>query len=199
MALDKYTTNENGIEMQLATNHLGPFLLTKLLLPLLATPSRIVNVSSAGHALGTVRFGDVNFNDGKEYDLWEGYGQGKAANVLFTRSLAFKLGDRGISAFSLHPGAIHTTNLGINLVNPDWERVDRMFEKARRRIPQRKSTEEGVSTILVACLDPGLVQENGGYLDDCAVEDSSPFSMHMDNAERLWELSEKLVGEKFIV
>lgn len=80
MALHEYKTNNKGIELQFATNYVGPFLLTNPLLPLVlagANP-RIVNVSSAGHAIGDVRFDDVNFQNGKAYDEWQAYGQGNA-------------------------------------------------------------------------------------------------------------------------
>lgn len=76
MALHDFQKNDAGVEMQFAVNHLGPFLLTGLLAPLVVDGGRIVNVSSAGHALGEVRFDDLNFGDGKEYDEWEAYAQG---------------------------------------------------------------------------------------------------------------------------
>jgi NAD(P)-dependent dehydrogenase (short-subunit alcohol dehydrogenase family) len=201
MALHDFQKSISGIEMQFATNHLGPFLLTKLLLPLLlasSTQPRIVNVSSAGHALGPVRFEDYNFSDGAAYDEWEGYGQGKCGNVLFARSLASKL-SRKVSAFSLHPGNIFGTGLGANLVDPDWPYLMGLFDKAGRKPPGLKTIEEGVSTILAACLDERLEGDSGAYLDDCGVSDSTAFSSDMGNAERLWKLSEELVGEKFVI
>jgi NAD(P)-dependent dehydrogenase (short-subunit alcohol dehydrogenase family) len=193
MALHEYTTNGDGIEMQFATNHLGPFLLTNLLLPSLAPGGRVVNVSSAGHALGDVRFTDWNFQDGRAYDEWAAYGQGKCANVLFARALAGK----GVKAWSLHPGNIHGTGLAKDLVNPDWELVARMFESVGRPMPGLKTVEEGCATIVLACVGEGLV--DGGYLNDCRVEESTAFSSDLGNAERLWELSERLVGAKFDV
>jgi NAD(P)-dependent dehydrogenase (short-subunit alcohol dehydrogenase family) len=200
MALHEFQTSPSGIEKQFATNHLGHFLLTKLLLPLLLASSnpRIINVSSAGHALGPVRFEDVNFRGGEAYDEWEAYGQGKCANVLFARSLAAKLDGR-VRAYSLHPGNISGTGLGRDLVDPDWGYVMGLFEKAGRKAPGVKSVEEGCSTIIAACLDPGLDGSLGAYLDDCVVSESTAFSSDMGNAERLWKLSEELVGEKFEV
>jgi NAD(P)-dependent dehydrogenase (short-subunit alcohol dehydrogenase family) len=195
MALHTFQKSADGIEMQFATNHVGHFLLTCLLLPILVKGGRVVNVSSAGHALGDVRFNDVTFEDGKVYEEWAAYGQGKCANVLFARSLAAK----GITAFSLHPGNIHETGLGENLVDPDWPYVMSLFEKLGRKPPGTKTISEGTSTILAACLDPKLVKDSGSYLDDCAVGESTAFSSDMGNAEKLWELSEELVGEKFVI
>jgi len=127
MALPRYQTSPAGHELQFATNHLGHFLLTSLLSPLLVSGSRIVNVSSAGHALGEVRFEDWNFNGGKDYEAWQAYGQGKAANVLFSKALATKLQPKGVLAFSLHPGNIAGTGLADNLENTDWQAVLSLF------------------------------------------------------------------------
>lgn len=123
-----------GVERTFATNHLGPFLLTTLLLPLLHPGSRIVNVSSSGHRISPVRFSDINFDNevdgpkkGKigipkseqphpknpKWCLTRGpdgfptavaYGMSKAANILFTVELKRRLADKGIESFALHPG-----------------------------------------------------------------------------------------------
>lgn len=130
MNLPTRTLNAAGIEQHLATNHLGPFLLTKLLTPkLVAAPAgaRVVNVSSNSHTLTPFRFSDWNF-EGKDADLLDdekpnmamianfvipftpgyvpaiAYGQSKTANVLHAREISKRLGDRGVIAFSLHPG-----------------------------------------------------------------------------------------------
>ena len=108
-----------GYELQLATNHLGHFLLTGLLAPALlaGAPARVVNVSSAGHRLAGVDFDDLHF-ERREYDKWVAYGQSKSANVLFSCELDRRLRDRGVRSFALHPGVImtelarHLSNLG---------------------------------------------------------------------------------------
>ena len=124
MAVQDYTLNKDGNELTIATNHFGPFLLTKMLMPkiIAAGPAaRIVNVSSLGHRISPFRFDDWNFSvrkisppfpssnaehdtpqqDGKTYNLWTAYGQSKTANVLFTRGLA----SNGVLSFSCHPGS----------------------------------------------------------------------------------------------
>jgi NAD(P)-dependent dehydrogenase (short-subunit alcohol dehydrogenase family) len=123
-----------GIEQQFGTNHIGPFLLTNLLLPLLRKAAetnppgatRIVSLSSAGHRLSPIRFSDYNF-EGKEVppeedhfkplpgafgkctaDGYNGivtYAQSKTANVLMTVQLQKHLSKLGIAAYSLHPGS----------------------------------------------------------------------------------------------
>lgn len=104
-----YELSEDGIESQFAVNHLAHFHLTRVLLPALQRSpgrGRVINVSSAGHRLGPVRLDDWNFSDGKTYDKWEGYGQSKSANVLFSVALK-KRGDVG-EAFAIHPGTVST-------------------------------------------------------------------------------------------
>lgn len=136
MAVD-YEKTEDGFEKQFATNHLGPFLFTNLIIPkiLASGKPRIVNVSSDGHRLSPVRFADYGFHvrlvnagmrameltksqDGENYDRWLAYGQSKTANILHAVSLAHKLGPKGLTAISLHPGVIRT-NLSTHI---DWEK-----------------------------------------------------------------------------
>lgn len=121
MATDTYQTSKEGIELQLAVNHIGHFLLTNLIAAKLDRGSRIISVSSVGHYVGPVRFDDYNFKNGKVYDKWQAYGQAKSANVLFAVSLAEKLRSRGIVAFSMHP-ANAMTNLARDFP-PDYDWV----------------------------------------------------------------------------
>ena len=94
---------------QLGTNHLGHFLLTELLLPLLKASKetgfhpRIINVSSSAHQMGRINFEDLNWEK-TSYEPWKAYGQSKLANILHAKGLADKLEGSGISAYSLHPG-----------------------------------------------------------------------------------------------
>lgn len=107
-----YALTPEGIESQFGTNHVGHFLLVNLLLPHIfkAETPRVVMVSSSAHS-GVIRFDDWNFDGdgekgkGKAYNEWEGYAQSKLANVIFAKSLARILEERGSGrAFSLHPG-----------------------------------------------------------------------------------------------
>ena len=131
----EYGKTEHGTERQFATGHVGPFLFTNLIMDkiLASTSPRIVSVSSHGHRLSAMRWPDIGFSvssywltfaeifnkskDGKLYNGWRAYGQTKTANILMATALAMKLGPRGLTAVSLHPGVINT-NIDSNL---DWE------------------------------------------------------------------------------
>jgi len=98
----KETTD--GLETTFATNHLSPFLLTNLLLPLLqaSAPARIVNVNSLQHRSGHIDFDDLQSE--KDYDLMSAYRQAKLANVLFTYELARRLSGTNVTVNAADPG-----------------------------------------------------------------------------------------------
>ena len=105
-----YSKTEDGFEIQFGVNHLGHFLLTNLLLDRIkqSTPSRIVTVSSHAHRLFfSMDFDDLNW-ERTPYNTQLAYGRSKAANVMFSRELAKRLEDTGVTTYSLHPGSIDT-------------------------------------------------------------------------------------------
>ncbi|KAF2473160.1 short-chain dehydrogenase [Lindgomyces ingoldianus] len=195
--------NEDGIEQQFGTNHIGTFLFTNLVMEkIIAAKGRIINVSSAGHRYGPVRFEDWNFQDGKEYNPEAAYGQSKTANMLYAVALASKLQSKGVTAYSLHPGVIYT-NLG--------RHIPMEVLKARGLVDENgnintngpfkfKTHSQGAATTVVAALDPTIADRSGAYLADASIDHDdniSPYAVDKDNAEKLWVLSEKLVGQKF--
>jgi NAD(P)-dependent dehydrogenase (short-subunit alcohol dehydrogenase family) len=229
MALPRRSLNEDGVELQLASNHVGHFLLTNLLAPKLlaaaasspAGATRVVNVSSFGHQFGGVRFSDLAFTkrsadlpegervndalyerigarsqEGTDpealgYDPFAAYGQSKSANVLFALALNRRLAAKGVRAFSLHPGSIFTELSR----HADEEWLAGIRNNAA--LP-RKDLSAGASTQLVAALDLDLEADGKHiYLDDCQLKDASPWAVDEEAAERLWKLSEELVGQKF--
>jgi len=205
----EYQVSPDGFEAQLATNHLGPFLFTNLIIKkIMASKSpRIVIVSSDGHRLNPFRFDDYNFDKGKTYNKWSAYGQSKTANMLMAISLAEKLKKKhNLLAFSLHPGVI-LTNLGDHL---DWEVDLGGLKEADRVLGNKegwlefnpKPLERGVATHIYASFDPNLEAHNGAYLIDSHVADPiadtvRTWATSSFEAERLWKLSEKLVGQEF--
>lgn len=200
-----FALSEDGIETQFATNHIGTFLFTNLIMKnILASGkgARIVNVSSRGHRYGPVRFEDWNFGNGKDYDPTLAYGQSKTANILFSVSLAEKLKAKGLVAFSLHPGAIWT-NLGRHIPTEAWKARGILDENGNVQNTAEwtfKTLSQGASTTVVAAFDPTIVQNSGAYLVDCQVSHDDvamPYAFDKYNAEKLWKLSEDLVGQKF--
>ena len=103
-----YTKTADGFELQFGVNHLAHFLLTNLLLDRIKeSPSaRIVNVSSLSHHFSSINFDDLQSES--SYSRYGAYGQSKLANILFTRSLAQRLKESRVTAYSLHPGTVRT-------------------------------------------------------------------------------------------
>jgi len=183
-----YQKTKDGFEMQFGTNHLGHFLLTMLLLDLLkkSAPSRIVNVSSIGHSLGSgkIHFDDINFE--KDYSPYEAYFHSKLANVLFTRELSKRLESCHVTANSLHPGAVKT----------DLERHFTILQTLM--VPVRwytyKSAEQGAQTSIYCAVSEEMEGVSGKYLADCAIKEPSKGAQDDEAASKLWDLSLKLVG-----
>ncbi len=197
----------DGFELQFGTNHLGHFLLTNLLMPLLekGERQRIVNLSSRGHHLDSVHFDDLNYAE-RDYDKWEAYGQSKTANILFTVALEQRLADKGIHAYAVHPGGI-MTNLGRHLEPDDLANLrKRMESNAGDKGMTFKSIPQGAATTCWVATAQELEGNGGLYAEDCAVaeqSDSDPtrgvrsYALDKEAAERLWAVSEELVGAKF--
>lgn len=204
MAVKEYATTQDGIESQFGTNHMAHFLLTNLLMPRILAAgngARIINVSSDGYLIGPFRFDGYNFSDGKTYDQWSAYGQSKTANILLTKYLASHLASKGIISFSLHPGIIMDTSLGDHVPEEDFAEITKVTERNTGKgfeldFPV-KSRQEGCATALVAALDPRLEKDSGAFVMDCQLKVLDERCEKVEDAERLWEISEGLVGEKF--
>ncbi|KAF2134172.1 retinol dehydrogenase 13 [Dothidotthia symphoricarpi CBS 119687] len=197
-----YRTTPEGIELQFGSNHIGHFLFTNLIMPkiLASTSPRIVNVASDGHRFSGVRFDDPNFQGGKVYDEWEAYGQSKTANILFSKALAGKLGSKGLKAYSLHPGQA----LGTSLAPQGFTDEDLATLVAKdkaigwNRGFDFRSLDACTATHVVAAFDPRLDAYNGVYLEDGNLSDDvQPTATPPGDEEKLWKLSEKLVGQTF--
>ena len=197
-----YGTTEDGIEMQFGTNHVGPFLFTNLLLQAGLIKDRIVNVSSSA-SVRRARYvlaplDDLSYDHGKAYDPTQAYCTSKIAALLFTRKLAEKVKDQDIAAFSLNPGSIRS---------PLQRHMDEEVRRAAYAAayeesynfepPAPKTLQQGCSTQLYAALDPKLSGSSGGYLDDCQVVEYREHVEAYHAADRVWKISEDLVGERF--
>jgi NAD(P)-dependent dehydrogenase (short-subunit alcohol dehydrogenase family) len=196
----------DGFELTLATNHLGHFALTGLLLARLQeTPgSRVVTVSSIGHRMGpgVMHFDDLQY--ASDYDPWRAYWQSKLANLLFTYELAARLeaAGAGTAALAAHPGNARTEL---------WRhsRVDRALYSPRLRMLTfwfAQSALTGALATLRAATDPAA---RGGeyygppgrlqYTGHPQLVESSPQSRDRDAQRRLWLESEELTGISYPV
>ncbi|EFN53158.1 hypothetical protein CHLNCDRAFT_26048 [Chlorella variabilis] len=192
MACPQMQTRD-GFEMQLGVNHLGHFLLTNMLLPLLSTPerpSRIVTVSSAAHYFGHINFDDLQSQ--RNYDSWRAYGQSKLANVLFSYELARRLPvGANCTANTLHPGVVDTELARYLLPGQTawWQKPLLQFGKAFSLTP-----EQGAQTSIYLASSPEVEGVTGKYYNKCRPETSSSESYDATVAARLWDVSAELVG-----
>ena len=192
-----------GWEAQFATNHLGHYALVNLLWPAVERGGgRVVSVSSSGHHLSGIRWDDPQFDRG--YDKWQAYGQAKTANALFALHLDRLGRDRGVRAFSLHPGGI-LTPLQRHL--PREEMVQRGWvaeDGTPLNPPGFKTPQQGAATQVWAATSPQLAGKGGVYLIDCDISEPAPaggervgvrdWATDREQAARLWALSAELTG-----
>lgn len=188
--IDKEKRSPQGIELTFATNHLGPFLLTNLLLDRLrkGTDARVVTVSSAAHRFtGMGGFKLDELAQPASYSAWGAYGSSKLANILFAKELSDRLMDDGITSNSLHPGAV-ATNFGSG---GGWVSV--MTQVAR---PFFISAEEGAETSIYLASSPAVEHVTGLYFDKKKPVTPSSDARSNYNAKRLWAISEELTQLK---
>ncbi|KAF8194324.1 hypothetical protein K438DRAFT_1968939 [Mycena galopus ATCC 62051] len=203
----QFKLTANKLESQMATNHIGPFLLTKLLVPKilaarteLYTP-RVIFVSSVGHSHTArgVNFDTLGTPDPTHYDPIDAYRQSKAANVLTGIELSKRSKGR-INAYSLHPGTIYTNLMQKADGIAEMQKMGILAEDGQpsSNIPF-KTIAQGAATTVAAAFDPRLNETPGAYLVDCKVANElvAPPSSDPDNAERLWNLTEQIIGEPF--
>ncbi|CAG9859100.1 unnamed protein product [Phyllotreta striolata] len=189
MMLPELTKSEDGYEMQFATNHLGHFLLTMLLMPKImqSTPARIVNVSSLMHHFAcSLDMDDLNFEKSK-YGPTAAYNRSKLSNVLFSKELARQLEEhnvQGINVYSLHPGAINS-NLQQHVSGVFMDFSKKFFFK---------SVEQGAQTTIYCATHENCADETGRYYAECKPTWSSKTSNDLELAKNLWKTSLKMCG-----
>ncbi len=196
-------------EAQFGTNHIGHFVLTNELTPLLRTSegARVVCLSSVGHKRSAIQFEDIHFHN-RPYDKWEAYGQSKTANALFALELNRRLARDGVKAFSVHPGGI-VTPLQRHLTTEEmvalgW--IDETGALSEQAAAVFKSPEQGCTTSLWCATSSALNDRGGEYCEDCdiaqlATSDSprhlhvAPWAVDDAAALRLWEETEKMLRQ----
>lgn len=179
----------DGVEMTLALNHLGYFLLTLLLLePLHRAQGRIVNVSSAAHR-GCPGFDFDDPQGEREYCGRRAYAQSKLANLLFTYELDRRLEGGGVTVNAAAPGNVLTRFC----LNNGW-RGWLSHVAGSLRSGSLVGPARGAETVLHLCCADELAGASGGYYSRKRPTPSSPASYDTAAARRLWELSLELTG-----
>ncbi|MFN8025787.1 MAG: SDR family NAD(P)-dependent oxidoreductase [Acidimicrobiia bacterium] len=186
MATPEERTAE-GFDLQLGVNHLAPFLLTALLVPVMPEGTRTVNVSSLGHMVSGMIWDDPHYRT-REYNKWEAYGQSKSASILFTLGLAA----HGRTAYAVHPGMIGTD---LFRYLPDEERAGLEGLARDTEGGDAKTVEQGAATSVWAATAAGI--PSGSYCADCAIGEALPHATDPADVERLWAWSEEQVGQAF--
>lgn len=180
----------DGMERTFGVNHLGPFLLTNLLAPLLEAgePARVINVSSENHrsAKHGLDFDDLGMAKG--YSASKAYGASKLANILFTLELNKRFAPQGVTARALHPGVV-ATNFGKGADGPRWMGVAMIVLKPLLASPDKGArTSVHLATAQQGELDGGL------YWSSCQPKQPIPAALDEESASRLWDVSAGLVG-----
>lgn len=192
---------EEGFESQFGVNHLGHFLLTNLLFPVInkTKKARIVSLSSIAHKSGRIHFDDPNWE--KSYSKSDAYNQSKVACLMFAYELQHKLNDAGSTVLSVaaHPG-VSDTELGRYIPKVLYFLVTPLIPLATHK------PKNAALPTLMAALDSEVV--GGDYYGPTGFNEmkgqpgkarSTGYSKKRDEAAKLWELSEKLTGEEFSV
>ncbi|KAK1584625.1 hypothetical protein Q3G72_034604 [Acer saccharum] len=190
-----FTLSKDNIEVQFATNHIGHFLLTSLLLDTMkktaresSREGRIVNVSSEGHKLAYregIRFDKINDQSG--YSGFGAYGQSKLANILHTNKLAkrFKEDNVNITANSVHPGVIDTNIFRYNGI------INGITQKLARYV--FKNVQQGAATTCYVALHPQVKGISGEYFSDSNLAKTNAQARNVDLAKKLWDFSMDLI------
>ncbi|MBL4634619.1 MAG: SDR family oxidoreductase [Kofleriaceae bacterium] len=175
----------DGFELTFGVNHLGPFLLTNLLLDTLkaSAPARIVNVSSRSHYQAKTIDFDAQRQSTASYTGLPEYESSKLANVLFSSELANRLKSTGVTTYAVHPGVV---------ASDIWHRVPWGFRSLVKLF--MISVEDGAKTSIDCALSPSRADETGLYYDACKTKRPSKASQDTALAAQLWARSEEWVS-----
>lgn len=176
----------DGLESIFAVNHIGYFLFTNLLLPVIKNSgnARIINVASDAHRSG--KFDADNLQLRKGFSSWQAYSNSKLYNILFTIELADRLKDTGVTVNCLHPGVVRTNfgNNGSPLFAIFW----------KLGAPFMKSHRQGADTSIYLATSEEVADVNGAYFADSKVKTPRKQALDPEAARTLWAISEELTG-----
>jgi NAD(P)-dependent dehydrogenase (short-subunit alcohol dehydrogenase family) len=187
VCLDK-RKSVDGFELTMGVNHLGPFLLTNLLLEALTnTPgARVVNVSSKAHTKGNIKFSGNTIKERRPYLGLTTYADSKLANIYFTQELAERLSDHKVTVNALHPGGVASN------IWPDSKGIIGMIR--RRIIKNLKKPEQGASTSIYLCTSPEVEGVSGKYFYKKKQINPHKRTKKIDVQKKLWQVSVACTG-----
>ncbi|NDY91229.1 SDR family NAD(P)-dependent oxidoreductase [Ideonella livida] len=179
----------SGFELAFGVNHMGHFLLTRLLLPhlLTSTPARVVTVASAAHrhVRGLPDWERLRRRTRSPLGLPE-YAVSKLANILFSAQLARELAGSGVSTYAVHPGVVATEI---------WRHAPGPVQWLLRHFARMVTPEEGARTPLRCATDPALSAQTGLYWRDGQAQLPCPAARDEATARALWDWSLAQLGE----
>ena len=176
---------KSGFELAFGTNHLGPFLLTQLLLDRIkrSAPARIVTVASRAHT----RVSGIDFDAVQKPTIGKAglpeYGVSKLANVMFSAELGRRLAGTGVTTYALHPGVV---------ASDVWRELPQPFRALAKLF--MISVEEGAATTLYCATSPEVSKQTGLYYDKCSVKEPSKVGQDVALGAELWKRSEAWVA-----
>ncbi len=191
LVLTKRTETKDGFEATFAINHLGPFLLTTLLLDriIASAPARIVNVSSTAHRSARRGLDFDDLQSVQHYSGMQAYSQSKLANILFATELARRLKGTGVTVNAVHPGTVATGFAR----DGDTTGVFAFGVKVIK--PFVLTPEKGARTSVYLASSPEVAGVTGEYFVKCRPSKPSAAARDEAAAARLWSVSEQLVSQ----
>ncbi|CAA7396782.1 unnamed protein product [Spirodela intermedia] len=197
-----FQLSRDGVELQFATNHLGHFLLTNLLLEKMKATAReagiqgrIVSVSSAAHRRSDATWFDLDkINNRSDYKPFAvAYARSKLANILHANELSRRLQEEkaDVTANSLHPGLIQTNLFRYLALNAVTRSLVSLVTPFFKTVPQ------GAATTCYLALHPGVRDVSGKYFSDCNEVTPTSYATDGELAKKLWAFSEGLVEKLF--
>ncbi len=181
-----FAVTEDGLSQTVSVNYVGPYLLSRLLLPRMERGARIVNMISCTYAIGRIRLPEFFVNGGlRHYHRIPVYSNTKLALLLFTRELAARLADRGVTVNAADPGIVNTKFIHLDA----WfdPLTDRFFRPLIRTAPK------GAATAVDLLLNPQYEGVTGGAFADCKPIHLRKRFLHHPMQLPLWEATEALV------
>ncbi|XP_015785077.1 retinol dehydrogenase 14 [Tetranychus urticae] len=188
---DERKVTNDGFEKVMQVNHIGPFLLTKLLLPLVksSSPSRIIFTASSMHRI-LYKLDLEDLNSEKFYHSRNAYAKSKLANILTTIYLSSMVKDSGITVNSFCPGPVNT-NLASDLTGPIMAAIFKPFESIIYRTP-----DQGAQTLIYLAVEESLKSVTGLHFMDCKPIKTNELGSDFKLAIALWETTEKLLNSQ---